>query len=101
MQMNSLILVLKGQAETVSGRPGPPLRDTVSPLLAPPPRPRRPPPAWQEPPVFCPLSLVSFQTGHLGLTELSLCLFGSKFYLAQSNKSQWGFCLLEECAAVL
>lgn len=51
------------------------------------------PPALEEPHVFCPLPLISFQIGHLASTELSgrFCLFRSKFYFAQSNKSQWGF----------
>lgn len=43
--------------------------------------------------LFCPLPLISFQIGHLASTELSgrFCLFRSKFYFAQSNKSEWGF----------
>ena len=92
MQMNSIILVLKGQAEMSASMPSPLLHQIISPLLVTS-SPHQAPPASEEPHISCPSPLISFQIGCLMSTELSgsFCLFRSKFYFAQSNKSQWGF----------
>lgn len=92
MQMNSIILVLKGQAEMSAFTPSPLLHQVPSPLLVTPSL-HQAPPASEEPHISCPSPLISFQIGCLVSTELSgsFCLFRSKFYFAQSNKSQWGF----------